>query len=142
MSGQGEGVKGFGENGGYAEGGEPSLVGSLDAGSEEDYGYGGGLRVLLKEREGGGTIQLRHHDVHEDNIRLFGGCDFDSLAAGACGEDEPVGGGLEGERGYLADVVIVIDDEYAAHALMSGMDGVQHSCAPVLAPSMSCPRMS
>jgi hypothetical protein len=115
LLGEGEGVEGFEEDSGKAEAGEAALVDSLDLGGEQEDGdlVDGG--VFLHGFEGGGAVDARHHDVHEDGVGFSSGCDGDALGAGAGGEDLPAGGGFEGESGDLANVVFVVNDKNASH---------------------------
>ena len=76
LGGEGEGVEGLEEDGGYAEAGEAALVDALDFGGEEDDGDAGGGGVQLKLLEGGGAVHFGHHDVHQDGFGLFTGGGF------------------------------------------------------------------
>ncbi len=115
LVGEGERVEGLEEDGGDTEAGESALVDSLDLCGEQKDGDVGDGGILLHVAEGGGAVDLGHHDVHEDGVGLLGDGDFDALGAGVGGEYLPAGRGFEGEGRYFADVVLVIDDQNASH---------------------------
>lgn len=110
-----EGIEGFEENGSDAKVGKAALIDSLDLGGEEEDGDVGDGGDCLHEAEGAGPIDAGHHDIHEDGVWMLRGGDGYAFGTGACGENLPAGGGLEGECGDLTDVVFVIDDEDASH---------------------------
>ncbi len=83
LFGEGERVEGFEEDGRDAEAGKSALIDALDLGGEEKDGDVGDGGILLHVAEGGGAVDLGHHDVHEDGVGLFGGGDFDAVGAGA-----------------------------------------------------------
>src|SRR5206468_11603105 len=112
---KGERVKGFKEDSGYTKVGEAALVDSLDLCGEKkdrDPGDGGSL---LHSAEGGRPIDLRHHDVHQNGIGLLSNGDFDSCRTGIGGKDLPTGGGLQRQRGYFADIILVINYQHTSH---------------------------
>ncbi len=95
LLGQGEGIEWLEEDCGDAEVGEATLVDSLDLCREEKDGDIGDGGILLHFSEGGGAIDLGHHDVHEDGVGFFE-CGYGhAFSAGAGGEDLPAGGSFE-----------------------------------------------
>jgi hypothetical protein len=115
LLGEGEWIEGLEENAGETKTCEPALVNALHFGGEQKDGNVGDPGILLHVAEGGGTVDAGHHDVHEDGVGLFGGGDLHAIGSRACGKDLPASGGFEGESGYLANVVFVVDDENASH---------------------------
>jgi hypothetical protein len=112
---EGEGVKGLEEDGGDAQTGETALIDSLNLCREQKDGDVGDGRVLLHVAEGGRTVDLGHHDIHEDSVGLLGDGDLDAFSARVGCEDLPTGCGLKGEGRYFADVVLIVDDQNASH---------------------------
>ena len=110
LFGEGEGVEGFEQNCRYAEASKPTLIDALDLGGEEKDRDVGDGRILLHVPEGGWTVDVGHHDVHEDRVRLLCDGKRDSTGTGACCEDMPASHRLKREGSYLADVVFVVDD--------------------------------
>src|SRR5271170_3917911 len=123
LLGEGEGIEGFEEDSGEAEAGEASLIDSLNLGGEKEDGDLGDGGSLLHSGEGGGAVDTGHHDVHEDGVGLFDGGDVDALGAGAGCEDLPACCGFQRQRGYLANVIFVVNDENASHERVHSLMG-------------------
>jgi hypothetical protein len=81
LLGKSEGIEGFEKDAGEPESGEAALIDSLDLGGQQEYGNAGDGRVLLHGAEGGGAVDSRHHDVHEDGVGLLGCGDGDAFGA-------------------------------------------------------------
>ena len=86
------------------------------AGGHEDDGGVGGLRVALQEPRGLPPIEARHHDVHEDQIRLLLHGDRDRVVSVARGE-RLVAVPAEAADDQLEVRVLVVDDEDAPQPL-------------------------
>jgi hypothetical protein len=115
LLGEGEGIKGFEEDSGEAEAGEAALIDSLDLCGEQKDGDVGDGGVFPHGFEGGGAIDPRHHDIHEDGVGLLGSGDGDAFCAGAGGEDVPAGCRFEREGRDLTNVIFVVNDQNASH---------------------------
>jgi hypothetical protein len=107
---QGQGVEWFEENSGHAKSGKAPFVHSLNLGGKEYDGDVNDRRNLLHLAKGGWTIDIRHHDIHQNGIRLLSFGNLDSLGARSSRKDLPTCGRFQRQRGYFADIILVVND--------------------------------
>ena len=71
-------------------------------------------RILLKLKEGRGTVHRRHHHIQQDSVRvvLFGA--LHALQSRVGQNDLPASNRFQAQSSNLADIFFVINDEYAA----------------------------
>jgi hypothetical protein len=115
LRGEGKRVEGLEEDCGYAETGDAALIYTLNFGGQQNDGYAGDGGDSLHLLEGGGTVHLGHHYVHQDGFRLLLEGYINSVASTGRGVDGPTGRGFQRKRRYFADIVFIIDDQDSFH---------------------------
>src|SRR5260221_1984186 len=95
-------------------------------GRQHDHGRSGEVRVFLDQRAGLIPVQARHHDVHEDDVRLMVG-DLGERIETVFGEDDLATGLHEKNLRAAANSVRIVDHH---HFDAGKIRGFAHSLCP------------
>src|ERR1700677_4067271 len=97
----GQGVEGFGKDGGRAQFIELAPILALHLRRQQNHGYVSRVSVLLENLVRRRTVDVGHHDVEQNGVGLFEGRTANALRSRRGQDDLPAGNGFEAERSHF-----------------------------------------